>query len=91
MMLAMSYVIRSYPRMGERLQDMSSSAFFVYVAHLVLILSLVRGRFYAWGIFETVYGYFTIAFLVVLLSWLPYWALKRVSPKLLSVLVGGRA
>lgn len=90
-LLLMSDVMQKIPVLGHRFCSLSSSAFFIYVAHLVLILSLVRGRFYALGIGETVYGYFLIAFFVVLFSYISYALLRRYWPRLLGVLVGGRA
>lgn len=91
MFILMSDFLERFSGLSEVLQRLSSSAFFVYVAHLVLILGLVRGRFYDWGIGETVYGYFLIGLLVVFLSWLPYIILKRFWPSLLGILVGGRS
>lgn len=90
MLLVVSDLSKSQPLWIERLQSLAPSVFFIYVIHIILVL-VVRGRFYALGVFETVYGYFLISTFVLLLSWFLYFLLKTYAPKLFQVLVGGRA
>lgn len=76
------------PRLIAKLGGLSTLVFFVYVAHEVQILSIVKGVFYDYGLLNTIPGYFASATLVVVICVALYYIANKLFPKLLAFVLG---
>jgi len=87
------YLLR-FPALKTRLLVLSNTTFFIYCAHGVLILNWLKGGYLRlpiadspWGM---ILGYFLIPAMCMAICIGLYYLLKKISPKLLALLTGGR-
>ena len=83
------------PRFVDSLQRMNKYVFFIYGAHTIVILSLVREvliriPFFASSSLGLIFAYLLTAGIDIALTLVAYQVMKRWAPRLLSVLCGGR-
>ena len=75
-------------------QLLSSSAFFIYVSHVVLFLRVARAvsyrLFHSGGAMSTAVSYLFTAVLTVALCVVCYWLLRKFAPRLCAFLTGAR-
>ena len=96
-MLAIASVVLLFASLQERaprfvasLQRMNKYVFFIYGAHTIVILSLVREVLIRIPFFANSSAYLLTAGLDIALTLVAYQVMKRWAPRLLSVLCGGR-
>ena len=102
LMLAMVSVVLLFaslqecaPRFAASLQGMNKYVFFIYGAHTIVILSLVREVLIRIPIFTgsssgLILAYLLTAGIDIALTLVAYQVMKRWAPRLLSILCGGR-
>ncbi len=86
-------------KQGSKLIDtflrFTPAVFFIYAVHTILIINLVRGLLYTTALANSGIGKIAITFitgtLAVLIPYMLYAIMKRLMPKTLAILCGGRA
>mgnify|MGYP000846530937 FL=1 len=84
------WVYDRMPKLHRFYLGMEKYVFFIYVAHEVLVLSVVRGFLYRHGWLETVWGYFLCGGLVLGICLVAYIILARWARRPLAISLGGR-
>lgn len=88
-------ILETRPRLAEWLLDAERYVFFVYAVHTVLLVNWARGLIFRVPFLREespggLLGYFLLIALTLGLSLLVYALLRRIAPRVLSVLCGGR-
>lgn len=88
-----NYAIRS-DRVKHLFLKFSPAVFFIYAVHELYLKNWVKGAFYRTPLSESdwgmVMGYLVMPIILLLICLALYYILKKVSPKVLSILTGGR-
>ncbi len=92
---AIVYLDERMPKAIDLLLRFTPAVFFIYAVHTILIINLVRGSLYQTALANNGLGQILITLITgtfaVLLSYLCYVVMKKIMPKTLAVLCGGRA
>lgn len=90
----MSYLIDFAPRLCKLFIKLSSASFFIYATHLIFIENWIKGAFSRTVLFLSGEGrllaYFLTPFITLFICLGIFYIMKRLMPKLLAILCGGR-
>jgi uncharacterized membrane protein len=93
-LIAMNFLIEKNIKIKKTLLYLSGASFFIYALHLIYITGWVKGSFEKLSFFSVeirmVIMYFTAPIIILAVCLGIYFFVKKLSPPLLSVLVGGR-
>ncbi|MFD2557058.1 acyltransferase family protein [Sphingobacterium tabacisoli] len=92
-LLYLGFLLTRRDKIKESLLQLAPSVFFVYAIHSVYIINWVKGFFYSLGMYEKAWyrliTYLITPFLTMIVCLLLYALVKRLTPRLLSLLIGG--
>lgn len=87
-------LFESWPRFKDFCLRMAPTSFFIYALHLIYIESWLKGFFASTSLNDSGWGkllaYFLIPTITVLICLGIYYSLRRLFPKMLSIICGGR-
>lgn len=94
-LLLMQRVGRRAPEVLQRLSSLNQYVFFIYAVHTVLLVNWARGIVFRIPALReegsgALLGYFLIGALTLTFSFACYAVMKKVAPRVLSILSGGR-
>jgi hypothetical protein len=91
----MQYIGRRSPEVIQRLSDLNKYVFFIYAVHTVLLVNWARGIVFRIPFLSedgsgAVLGYLLIGVLTLAFSFASYTVIKKIAPRTLAILSGGR-
>ena len=94
-LLVMQYIGRRSPEGIQRLSNLNKYVFFIYAVHTVLLVNWARGIVFRIPFLSeegsgAVLGYLLIGGLTLAFSFVSYAIIKKIAPRTLAVLSGGR-
>lgn len=94
-LLVMQYIGRRSPEVIQRLSNLNKYVFFIYAAHTVLLVNWARGIVFRVPFLSeegsgAVLGYLLIGVLTLAFSFASYTVIKKIAPRTLAILSGGR-
>lgn len=94
-LLVMQYIGRRSPEVIQRLSNLNKYVFFIYAAHTVLLVNWARGIVFRVPFLSeegsgAVLGYLLIGVLTLAFSFASYAVIKKIAPRTLAILSGGR-
>ncbi|WP_433895868.1 hypothetical protein [Sphingobacterium mizutaii] len=95
--LSMIYLgnkLQHIDKLRNILIDLSKTVFFVYAIHIIYIINWTKGAFAKISFLNKDYGqiigYFLMPLVVAVVCLLIYYSMKKLTPKFLNVIIGGR-
>lgn len=94
-LLLMQYIGRRSPEIIKRLSNLNKYVFFIYAVHTVLLVNWARGIVFRVPFLSedgsgAVLGYLLIGVLTLAFSFVSYVIIKKIAPRTLAILSGGR-
>ncbi len=91
----MQYIGRRSPGIIQRLSNLNKYVFFIYAVHTVLLVNWARGIVFRVPFLSeegsgAVLGYLLIGVLTLAFSFASYAVIKKIAPRTLAILSGGR-